>query len=329
MLAAVKRYGSPKFTYELDVEAPAEFDTPGPGMVRAVDSTGSKLVWIPMPVPDLRTRLLAVTAEARAAGWAIAWWNPDELEGVNVKDLLDGDPVRRGLYCEQQPEDEGHNAMPREHQNHHRLHRRAEHEAKEKAGTATARQSDYAWWEGVYSDAVEMAALMGIEIGTRRGSKDTAISFSGFCSQGDGASFEGTYHYRKGGLKALQSAAPAGYKDADTGQWVEQKANIELHEIARTLQQIQRPFLYKLEAVVKQRGHYLHSGCTHIEVTHADSMYRDIGDAEDGIAQALREFMDWIYARLEAEYDWLNSDKNIEDSIEANECEFREDGTRY
>jgi hypothetical protein len=202
--------------------------------------------------------------------------------------------------------------------------------AKEKARDAYREGNlDYDWWDGVYTDAIDMAALIGIEIGTRRGGKQPAIFFSGFSSQGDGACFEGSYRYRKGALKALQSAAPAGHKDEATGLWVEQEANKELHDIARVLQQVQRPFLYKLEATVKQSGHYQHSGCTHIEVTHAESMYRDIGDAEDGIKQALRDFMDWIYRRLEAEYDSLNSDEAVEESIEANECEFLESGTRY
>lgn len=202
--------------------------------------------------------------------------------------------------------------------------------AKEKARDAYREGNlDYEWWDGVYTDAIDMAALMGIEIGTRRGGKQPAIFFSGFSSQGDGACFEGTYSYRKGALKSLQSAAPAGHKDEATGLWVEQESNMELHRICRDLQVIQRPFLYKLEATVKQSGHYQHSGCTHIEVTHAESMYRDIGDAEDGIKQALRDFMDWIYARLEAEYDYLNSDEAVEESIEANECEFLESGARY
>lgn len=202
--------------------------------------------------------------------------------------------------------------------------------AKEKARDAYREgHLDYEWWDSVYEDAVDMAAEIGIEIGTRRGGKQPAIFFSGFSSQGDGACFEGTYRYKKGALKALQSAAPAGHRDPETGQWVEQEANKELHRICRDLQEIQRPFLYKLQATVKQSGHYNHSGCTDIEVTHADDMYRDIGDAEDGIKQALRDFMDWIYARLEAEYDYLNSDKAIEEAIEANECEFLESGTRY
>jgi hypothetical protein len=203
-------------------------------------------------------------------------------------------------------------------------------EAKEKARDRYRENNlDYEWWDSVYEDAVTMAALMGIEIDTRRDGKGPAISFSGFSSQGDGACFDGTYRYRKGALKALEAAAPTGHQDEATGEWVFHNSNIKLQLICRDLQLIQRPFLYKLQATVKQRGHYYHSGCTHIEVTHADDPYRDIGDAEDGIAQALRDFMDWIYARLEAEYDALNSDEAIEDSIEANNCEFREDGTQY
>lgn len=188
---------------------------------------------------------------------------------------------------------------------------------------------DYDWWDGVYSDAIAMAALMGIEIGPRYGSEVAAIYFSGFSNQGDGACFEGTYRYRKGALKDLKAQAPTGYMDPETGQRVELEANVELHQIARTLQEIQRPYLYKLVATVKHSGHYQHSGCTRIEVTHADDPYRDVGDAEDGITQALRDFMDWIYDRLEAEYDYLNSDAAIEEGIEANEWEFLEDGTRY
>jgi hypothetical protein len=116
VLAAVKRYGSPKFTYELDVEQPTEqptelraddFSTPPSGMVRAVDPTGSFAVWIKPPEAELRFRLTVLAQEARAAGWALAWWSPDELEGINVEALLDV-VVQRGeaFIAEHQPDDE-------------------------------------------------------------------------------------------------------------------------------------------------------------------------------------------------------------------------------
>ena len=106
---------------------------------------------------------------------------------------------------------------------------------------------DYDWWESVYTDAIELAAVMGIEIGVRRGGKEPAIFFSGFCSQGDGACFEGTYRYKKGALKDLEATAPTGYRHPETGEWMDLPANVQLQLICRDLQLIQRPFLYKLE----------------------------------------------------------------------------------
>lgn len=54
------------------------------------------------------------------------------------------------------------------------------------------------WWDGVYEDAVTIGALMGCEVGenvTRtvggHPAKQYDISFSGFCSQGDGACWSG------------------------------------------------------------------------------------------------------------------------------------------
>lgn len=185
---------------------------------------------------------------------------------------------------------------------------------------------DHEWWDSVYDDAVMMAAVMGIDISCRRGSSQAAIWFSGFSSQGDGACFEGQYSYKKGALKALKSEASAGYKDQQTGQWVTIESNVELHRICKGLQDAQRGHFYKLEADVKQRGHYNHSGCTSIEVSHAEDLSRDIGDAEDDIAQLLRDFMDWIYARLNAEYDYLTSEEQVKEALV--DVEFDEHGNR-
>lgn len=113
VLAAVKRYAAGNCTYELEpIEEPTEltaddFNTPAAGMVRAVDPTGSKLVWIKPPEAELSFRLHALAAEARAAGWALAWWNADELEGVDVEALLDL-VIQRGndFIAETKPDDE-------------------------------------------------------------------------------------------------------------------------------------------------------------------------------------------------------------------------------
>lgn len=188
---------------------------------------------------------------------------------------------------------------------------------------------DYNWWDSVYEDAIMMAGIIGIQIETRRGSStEPAIWFSGFSSQGDGACFEGQYRYKKGALKELKSAAAARYKDPQTKQWVALEGNAELHRICKGLQDVQRKHFYRLEATVKQQGHYQHSGCTSIEVTDCESMYRDIGDAEDDVTQLLRDFMDWIYSQLEKEHDYLTSDQQIAESLMANEVEFTAEGDR-
>lgn len=187
------------------------------------------------------------------------------------------------------------------------------------------RDVDHEWWDAVYEDAVMMANIIGIQIDTRNGSQQPCIFFSGFSSQGDGACLEGQYAYKKGCLAELKVSAPAGYKSPETGQWVEQEGNAELHRICKALNAVQRKQFYGLEATVKQQGHYNHSGCTSIEVTHAEDMYRDIGEAEDDIKTLLRDFMDWIYSRLEAEYNYLTSEEHIREAIQ--DDEFTEDGT--
>lgn len=186
---------------------------------------------------------------------------------------------------------------------------------------------DHEWWDSVYEDAVTMAEIIGIEIGTRRSSvAQPAIYFSGFSSQGDGACFEGSYSYKKGALKALKSAAPARYKDQQTGEWVELEGNAELHRICKELTAVQRRHFYRLEAKVVQSGHYQHSGCTAIEVQDGEHIYRAIGDAEDDIKQLLRDFMDWIYDQLEKQHDYLTSDEAIKEALQ--DSEFDAEGNR-
>lgn len=174
-------------------------------------------------------------------------------------------------------------------------------------------QLDYDWWASVYEDADTIASIIGIDI-DRKGKCTPAIYFSGFCSQGDGACFEGSYRYKKGWRKELAEYAPR------IG------TNIEVWQIAEALQAIQARHFYKLEATCRHRGHYQHSGCMSVDVEHAEDRYRDIGDAEDEIRDQLRLFADWIYDRLESEHDWLMADEQVDESIRANEYEFLETG---
>lgn len=167
---------------------------------------------------------------------------------------------------------------------------------------------DHDWWDGVYETATTGAALLGIEI--------EGINFSGFWSQGDGARFYGSYRFKKGWRKAVLAEFGPGQVQTD------------LLDIGQQLHEAQAPQFYKLVARVNYRGRYEHGGCTVIDVEHDEDHYRDISDAEDGVAQALREFMDCIYRWLEKEYDWLVSDEQVDESILANEYTFLENGER-
>lgn len=161
---------------------------------------------------------------------------------------------------------------------------------------------DYEWWDFVYEDAKRLGALIGIEI--------DRIYFSGFWSQGDGACFEGSYSYKKGGVKALKCEAPL---------------DEELHKVAADLQEVQRRAFYKLEATVTHTGRYYHEHSTSIHVFGERARWAEDAE-EEGISEALRDFMCWIYSYLESEYEYLTSDEAIRETLIANEYEFDEDG---
>ena len=167
---------------------------------------------------------------------------------------------------------------------------------------------DYEWYDSVYDDADQIAKILGIEI-DRRGKHTPAIYFSGFWSQGDGACFEGSYAYAKGAHKRIREYAPL---------------DNELHRIADKLYALQRRNFFQLSANVTHSGRYCHEFCTSIFVNR-DGCPIDADTAED-LADILRDFMRWIYRQLEAEFDFLTSDEQIEESIRANEYLFDEDG---
>lgn len=176
---------------------------------------------------------------------------------------------------------------------------------------------DYDWWDFIYEDAATIAGLMGIDLRTRPvklmggGTRyEPCIFFRGFCSQGDGACWEGTYSYKEGSVRAVKDHAPQ---------------DNELHRIVSGLYDIQRRYFYKLSARCAHRGHYYHSGCMDIDVDFGDFNYNKGTDEE--LTQLLRDFADWIYSQLDSEYYYRMSDEAVDEDIEANEYEFNEDGT--
>ena len=178
------------------------------------------------------------------------------------------------------------------------------------------RNSDYDdfFADSVIEDAVHIADLMGLDImlnHTKNGTCTHSIYYSGFSSQGSGACFKGSYRYKKGSLKAVKDYAP---KD------------IELHRIAKGLQDAQRKHFYKLCANTAQRGHYMHEYCMTVDVF--GGTFADISEAEKEIRELLRDFARWIYKQLESAYDHENSDDIVTENIVANDYYFLESGER-
>ncbi len=56
----------------------------------------------------------------------------------------------------------------------------------------------------------------------------------------------------------------------------------------------------------------------------AEQLSEDYG----AMCELLRDFAHWIYRQLEQEWDYQNTDEQVDESIQANEYEFDEDGVR-
>lgn len=164
---------------------------------------------------------------------------------------------------------------------------------------------DHDWWDHELSEAIRAGEKMGITI------KPGNFYFSGFWSQGDGASFTGTYKYKARCVRAIKREYPS-----DTA----------LHDIVEELAAIQKRHNYRLCATSEQRGTYYHSGTMEIDVWVGDD--GDAGEDFDNVKRLLRRFADRVYRWLETDYEYLTTDEAIAETLRANEYEFTEDGMR-
>jgi len=169
------------------------------------------------------------------------------------------------------------------------------------------------WWDCVYADFREDMKAVGINV--------TRMYFSGFCSQGDGACFEGS-------LVNAQAYLDKHHKD-------------------------QYPMVHKLlehegEVYVNcsQRGRYCHQNSTEFWVDSDtltgmlpqptefhetivgqwhDQLSDEIAAFEKDVIEQWRTYMGDLYRKLEAEYDYLVSDEAVWETIEANELDADEE----
>ena len=195
--------------------------------------------------------------------------------------------------------------------------------AKERARAWYREQClDWDWHEWVYEDFETVCGLLGVTLRTRPvplmggGTRDKpCVRFSGFWSQGDGASFEGAYEYAPGAARAIRAHAP---RDA------------ELHTIADALADIQRRNFYQLGAVIRQRGRYCHEYTMTVDVERDSPCGQAMtDDAEAAVIEAMRDLARWLYRQIELEYDYRTSDPVVDEPIAVNDWTFTKSGAQF
>jgi len=177
-----------------------------------------------------------------------------------------------------------------------------------------------------FDDAVLCGGILGIEIGTcgfktvgGKEGREPAIYYSGFCSQGDGVSFQGTYEYTSGAFEKIREHAPQ---------------DEELHRIADALAVLHTKHIMisgmfsSLSATINVGGRGCNSGCMEVNVFDHNSEGDTDSTENEELTQLMRDFADWIYAQLKGEYEWRMADEQVDESIRANEYDFDEDGSR-
>ena len=166
---------------------------------------------------------------------------------------------------------------------------------------------DYDWWEFAYETFREDMKEVGIDV--------QDIYFSGFCSQGDGACFEGDI--------------------VDTTLFLNKHFKPTEYPMLRKL-------LYNggdISFRVRHKGHYYHSNSTdfHMDIdgfihtlnapTDLHTQILEVWDtlldteAEDFRTEAVgifRTYMDALYKQLGEEHDYLTSDKAVWETIVVN-----------
>jgi hypothetical protein len=167
----------------------------------------------------------------------------------------------------------------------------------------------YDWWDCAYEDFKEDMKAVGVHV--------NRMYFSGFCSQGDGACFEGSLE--------------------DTLKYLDHHHKDQYPMIRKLLEHEGCVYVR-----CEHRGHYCHQYCTEfwadadtltdmipqptefhetIVEQWQEQLEDEINEFEKDIIEQWRSYMGDLYRKLEAEYDYLTSDEAVWETIEANELD--------
>jgi len=220
--------------------------------------------------------------------------------------------------------------------------------AKERAqATLSEWATDHEWWDGVYESAKEDGAKRGFEI--------EDIRFSGFWSQGDGASWTGIVDVKQFLEWMLEQP-----EDTPAHRWID----ADRHRYLCLIELMKDGWVERTVNVTRDGYHYVHENTTGPEssvdwgalasemgvgcdndglesVLHSEGVLKGasvvgvaegidvtglIDDLDDKIKEEVRSFSREIYQMLEKEHDWLTKDEQLSEMADANEYRFDESG---
>ena len=165
------------------------------------------------------------------------------------------------------------------------------------------------WDEYLIENFTEILEILGYE--------GIKINYSGFWSQGDGASFTCTgFTYKKGSIAKIKKEYP---------RWG------DLHEWLGFFNLVNKENFYQLYFdVTRDSSNYSHSNTVSINNLYRSTLTNneiDIYDSEhERVNKLNRDFMEIIYSSLDQEYTDQTSSAMITESLIYNEYEFNLDG---
>ena len=133
------------------------------------------------------------------------------------------------------------------------------------------------------------------------------VAFSGFWSQGDGASFTGQFFLTDVNLTELKAACPT---------------EVELHDLAGELQVLADAHPTIEGHISRMPSRYSHSNTMSTGYWCSDNSYCNeeteaFAPFEDHLIRIFRELADWLYERLDSAYDFYRADATASQWAEA------------
>lgn len=164
--------------------------------------------------------------------------------------------------------------------------------------------TDFDWYEYLIDDIKTMLGYCGFT--------EPEIAFSGFSSQGDGASFTGTCYYNDIDIVKLTEYAPN-----------EEKFRL----FATDLKNLMKDYPDARVKLTRTNRHYVHEHTIDYDLEYEGEVSQR-EETIDDIKLACQGIMREIYRRLEAEYDFLQGDEQVHEGLEINERYFDDAGRR-